>query len=97
MSTVGGVIELVLRLFVLLLFVRLVVDWVQFFARQWTPHGVVLVALESVYTVTDPPIRALRKVIPPLRLGGIAIDLSFFAVLVIAYILLAVNSRVLLQ
>jgi len=88
---VGGIIELVLGTFIVLLFVRLIVDWIQMFARSWTPRGPVLVILEGVYTVTDPPVKALRKVLPPLRLGGVAIDLSFVVLLLICYILLSLN------
>jgi YggT family protein len=94
---IGTIIELVLSIFIILLFVRLIVDWIQMFARSWTPHGPVLVVLEAVYTTTDPPVKALRKVLPPLRLGGVAIDLSFLAVLLIAYILRSVNSALLLR
>jgi YggT family protein len=57
----------------------------------------VLVALEGVYSATDPPVKALRKVLPPLRLGGVAIDLSFLAVLLIAYILRSVNAAIFLR
>lgn len=78
----------------MLLIVRLVVDWIQIFARSWTPRGPVLVVLEGVYSTTDPPVKALRKVIPPLRLGGVGLDLSFLAVLLICYILLSVNRAV---
>ena len=92
MRTVGYVIELVLQIFILLLFVRLIVDWIQIFARSWSPHGPVLVVLEGVYTATDPPVKALRRLIPPLRLGGMAIDLSFVALLVICCILLKINA-----
>ena len=59
---------------------RSVFDWIQVFARQWTPRGVVLVVAEAVYTVTDPPIKAVRRVVPPLRLGGVGIDLAFLIV-----------------
>ena len=96
MEIIGTIIGLVLRIFILLLIVRLVVDWIQIFARSWTPRGPVLVVLEGVYTTTDPPVKALRKVIPPLRLGGVALDLSFIAVLLICYILLSVNRAILL-
>ena len=92
MRTVGYIIELVLQIFILLLFVRLIVDWIQIFARSWSPHGPVLVVLEGVYTATDPPVKALRRLIPPLRLGGMAIDLSFVALLVICWILLKINA-----
>jgi len=90
--TVGYIIEVVLQIFILLLFVRLIVDWIQIFARSWSPHGPVLVVLEGVYTATDPPVKALRRLIPPLRLGGMAIDLSFVALLVICWILLKINA-----
>jgi YggT family protein len=95
-SFIGGIIELVLGAFIVLLFVRLIVDWIQIFARSWVPHGPVLVVLEGVYSATDPPVKALRRIIPPLRLGGVAIDLSFVALLLICYILLSLNRAILL-
>ena len=95
MALIGGIIELVLSAFIVLLFVRLIVDWIQIFARSWTPRGPVLVVLEGVYSATDPPVKALRRIIPPLRLGGVAIDLSFVALLLICYILLKLNRALL--
>lgn len=94
MHPVGQVIEGLLWFFIALLWIRFIVDWVQVFARSWSPRGVLLVVLEVVYSITDPPIKALRRVIPPLRIGSIALDLSFLIVLVLAYILLEVNQRV---
>jgi len=93
----GGLIEGLLWFFIALLWIRFVVDWVQIFARQWTPHGVLLVALEVVYSITDPPIKALRRVIPPLRIGSISLDLSFLIVMIGAYVLLQVNRQLLLR
>jgi YggT family protein len=92
----GTVIEIVLWVFIGFLWIRFVVDWVQIFARSWMPRGALLVALEVDYTVTDPPIKALRRVIPPLRLGNFALDLSFIIVMIAAYILLSVNRTLLL-
>ena len=60
------------------------------------PAGPLLVLLEVVYSVTDPPIKALRRVIPPLRLGNFALDLSFIIVMIVAYVLLYVNRSVFL-
>jgi YggT family protein len=97
MYAVGQVIHFLLWFFIVLLWVRFVVDWVQVFARSWSPRGPLLVVLEVVYSVTDPPIKALRKVIPPLRIGSIALDLSFLLVLVGAYVLLNVNDALLLR
>ncbi len=93
MHVVGLVLYVALWVFIAFLWVRFVVDWVQVFARNWSPRGVLLVVLEAVYSVTDPPIKALRRVIPPLRLGNLVLDLSFLIVLVAAYLLLGLASR----
>jgi YggT family protein len=90
LSAVASVVSFLLWLFIALMFVRFIVDWVQVFARSWTPTGPVLVVLETVYTITDPPILFFRRFIPPLRLGSVALDLSFMIVLVICYLLLIV-------
>jgi YggT family protein len=76
--------------FFIALIVRLVLDWIQVFARDWRPSGVVLIVAEIVYSITDPPIKALRRVLPSLRLGAIAIDLSFLVVFLACSILLRV-------
>ena len=94
MHPVGQVIEGLLWFFIALLWIRFIVDWVQVFARSWSPSGPLLVVLEIVYSITDPPIKALRRVIPPLRLGSIALDLSFLIVIVSAYLLRTVVERV---
>ena len=94
MHAVGVTLEVILWVFIALLWVRFVVDWVQIFARSWSPHGVLLVALEGVYSTTDPPIKALRRVIPPLRLGSVSLDLSFLIVMIAAYLLLRINREI---
>ncbi|MEO5652035.1 MAG: YggT family protein [Marmoricola sp.] len=96
MLFIGEIPELILSTFIALLFVRFIVDWIQVFARSWTPRGPVLVVLEVVYSITDPPIKALRKILPPVRIGGMALDLSFIAVLLSCYILLALNRAIFL-
>ncbi|HEX2806124.1 MAG TPA: YggT family protein [Kineosporiaceae bacterium] len=85
-----SVLYLVVFLFFIALIIRLIFDWIQVFSREWRPRGVVLVAAEGVYTVTDPPLKALRRVLPPLRLGGIQLDLAFTVVFLIVLILLSV-------
>ena len=94
MQIFGQTLYIILLVFIGLLWIRFIVDWVQVFARQWTPHGPLLVALEGVYSATDPPIVALRKVIPPLRIGSVALDLSFLLVMVTAWLLLNVVATV---
>jgi YggT family protein len=92
----GAIVELVLWFYIIFILVRLVAEWVQMFARSWRPNGPGLVLLELVYTATDPPIRAIRRLVPPLRLGGAAIDLSVLFVLLICYVLLRINRSTLL-
>lgn len=87
MAVVWNLLSLVVLIFFLLLLVRVVLDLVQAFARDWRPTGVALVLAEATYTVTDPPLRALRRIIPPLPIGPVRLDLAFF-VLVLACSLL---------
>lgn len=96
MTVVGSIIELVVWLYIVILLARLVADWVQMFARSWSPRGPVLVGLEFVYSLTDPPMRLLRRLIPPLRVGGMSLDLSILLVLLICYVVLFLNRRLLL-
>jgi YggT family protein len=93
---VGIIIELFLWFYLLLLLTRIVADWVQMFARSWSPRGPILFVLEATYTLTDPPIKLLRRIIPPLRLGGISLDLSILIVLLVVFVLREVNQEVLL-
>jgi YggT family protein len=90
---VGDVLETVLWLFFVLLIGRLVLDYIQMFARSWRPTGVLLVVAEVVYTITDPPLKALRRLIPPLRLGSITLDLSFLVLVVLVQIGIAVAKQ----
>ena len=94
MRTLVGIIVALLWLYFIVLIARLVLDYVQMFARQWRPQGVALVLCEVVYTLTDPPLRALRKVIPPLRLGQISLDLSFLVLILAIQILIPIVSRI---
>ncbi len=93
MTPVGQTIVSILWLYVLILIARIVVDYVMMFARDWRPRGVVLVLVELVYTVTDPPLRLLRRFIPPLRIGGIALDLAFLVLFILLQVLIAIAYR----
>ena len=90
MRVVAEVASFVLLVFFILLIARLVFDYVMMFARSWRPSGVAAVGLEVVYSVTDPPLKALRRVIPPLRLGNFSIDLGFMVLLFVVYVLMQV-------
>jgi YggT family protein len=89
MSAVGQVIATVLWLYWIVLIGRLVFDLVQVFARSWTPRGPLLLIAEAIYTLTDPPLNLLRRIIPPVRLGSVQFDLAFLILLIGLQILIS--------
>jgi len=90
MTILRDVLEYVLWLFVFVLIVRMIFSWIQSFSRDWHPSGILLVIAESVFTITDPPLKFLRRFIPPLRLGMVALDLSFMVLFIVCLIMLEV-------
>lgn len=97
MSAFGQILYGIVWFFLILLIVRLVVDWVQVFARQWSPKGPLLVVLEGVYTATDPPIKVVRKWVPTVRIGQVGLDLSFMIVFLACWLLLSLIAAVFLR
>jgi YggT family protein len=92
---VKTVLTYLLWLYLLLLIGRLIISWIQAFSRDWHPTGVILVIAEVIYTATDPPLRLLRRYIPTVRLGTVALDLSFMVLFLVILILLdAVVPRI---
>ena len=93
MALFWQIVSSVLLVFLVLLFARFVVDWVMVLARSWRPQGLVAAGLEVVYTTTDPPLKAVRKVIPPLNLGSIRLDLGFMVLLIAVVVLRDVTQN----
>lgn len=93
MQLLFSIVYLLLLVYLVLLIGRLVLDWVQVFSRDWRPRGVVLVLAEVVYTLTDPPLNWLRRYIPPLRLGPVALDLGF----IILFLAVSISMQVAAQ
>lgn len=83
-----------LYIFLFVLIGRLVFELVQAFARSWRPTGIVLVLAELVYTVTDPPLKFLRRFIKPVRLGSVALDLSFTILFLFVVILIQIVQAI---
>ena len=90
MQVLREVLTYVLTIYLVLLIGRMIFGWIQVFARDWHPTGIVLVLAEAIFTVTDPPLKFLRRFIPPLRLGMVALDLSFMVLFIVVLILLEV-------
>lgn len=84
------IVVYVLEAFFLLLLFRLVMEYVFMFARSYRPKGAMVVVLEVTYSATDPPLNAIRRVVPPLRLGGVQLDLGFIILLIVVQILIRV-------
>ena len=89
-SVIATIVYIALTIFFILMWARFVLDLVRVFARQWRPRGFGLVLAEAVYAVTDPPVKAVRRVIPPLRVGGAAIDFAWSIVMLACIILISV-------
>ena len=90
MSVVASVVYFALLVFLLLLVFRIIMEYVFLLARSYRPSGVVAAALELTYTVTDPPLKLLRRIIPPLRLGSVQLDLGFLVLFFVVQILMGV-------
>lgn len=88
--------DFVIFLFTLCLFARIVLGLVMAYARDWRPQGIMMIVTEAVYTVTDPPLKAIRRVVPPLTIGQVNIDLAmlilFFGIFLLR-VLLAMIPR----
>ena len=90
MNTVCEWIANILFLYLLVLIGRLVFDFVQIFARDWRPSGPILIIVEGIYSLTEPPLKLIRRVVPPLRLGQVSLDLGFLILLIGLQILIGI-------
>ena len=90
MQYLREVLYYLLTIYLVILVGRMIFGWVQVFAREWRPSGILLVVAEGIFTATDPPLKFLRRFIPPLRLGMVAMDLSFMVLFIVVLILLEV-------
>ena len=88
MGLAKTVLVYVLSLYLLLLIGRLILSWITAFARSWEPRGIVLLLAEAIYTATDPPLKLLRRYLPSVRLGNVALDLSFTVLFIVVLALI---------
>jgi YggT family protein len=90
MQLLKVVLTYLLSIYLVVLIGRMIIGWIQVFARSWRPTGVVLVLAEGIFTATDPPLKFLRRFIPPLRIGTVAMDLSYIVLFIVVLLLLQV-------
>lgn len=93
MTLVVGLLSTLIWLYLLLLIARMIIGLIMVFARDFQPTGAVVVIFEAVMTVTDPPLKALRRIIPPLRIGQVSLDLAFLVLFIALQLLLGVLGR----
>nr|WP_275588535.1 YggT family protein [Microlunatus panaciterrae] len=84
-------------IFLLILFARMILSWIPVLVREWEPRGPMLVFAEIIYSITDPPLRLLRKVLPPVRVGNMMLDLAFLALFILVSILMRVVTFTLIR
>ncbi len=90
MGILKVVLTYILTIYLVILIGRMIFSWIQMFARQWVPRGIILVIAETIFTLTDPPLKFLRRYRRPLRIGTVAMDLSFMVLFIVILILLDV-------
>ena len=90
-SVVGLSIAWVLQIYLVVLIARIVVDYVFMFARDWRPSGIVLVIVETIYTLTDPPIKLLSRIVPSIRVGQFDFQIT------VVFLLLFILVRILIS
>lgn len=81
MSLIGQLLVFALQIFFYLMIARFIVELVMSFNRSWRPSGLLLPILDITYTITDPPLKFVRRFVPPIQLGGISLDLAWTIVL----------------
>lgn len=89
-SVIAIILTIALAAFFILMWLRFGFDWVRVLAPRWRPQGFMLLIAEASYTVTDPPIRTVRRVIPPLKVGGAALDFAWSVVLLLCIVAFAI-------
>ena len=92
MTAFGIILLALLRLYTLVLIVRIIIEMIQSFSRQFNPPRWFMVIAEPLFVITDPPVKALRRIVPPMQMGGVALDLSVLVLFIILQ-LLQLNLR----
>lgn len=91
-NLVFSIVYIALLVFFILMWARFIFDLTQSVSRSYRPKGALLVLAEVTYTTTDPPIKSIRRILPPIRLGAVALDFGWSIVMLLVVILMSVAS-----
>lgn len=87
MTAFGIILFSLLRLYTLVLIIRIIIEMIQSFSRQFNPPRWFMIIAEPLFVITDPPVKALRRIVPPMQMGGVALDLSVLVLFIILQVL----------
>ncbi|MEJ5928864.1 YggT family protein [Corynebacterium sp. H128] len=90
MNSITAILAMILQIYLYLLIIRIIIEMIQSFSRQFRPPRWFALIAEPVFIVTDPPVKALRRLIPPIRTGGVALDVSILVLFIGLQLLIAV-------
>ncbi|MCI1901211.1 MAG: YggT family protein [Bifidobacteriaceae bacterium] len=90
LAIIAAIIRWIIGIYISVLFARMIVDWVLVLARSWRPRGIVADIIRVIYALTEPPLRFLRRYVPALPLGPIALDVSFIVLYFVLIVLQAI-------
>ena len=76
------VVCVVLGIYWLILIVRVILSWAEVVGFRAPLSGPLRAAIDLLYDVTEPVLRPLRNMIPPVRAGGVGLDLSIIILFV---------------
>ena len=93
-SAIASILYAALLIYLLVMWVRFIVDIVQVINRQWRPKGFVLVITELAYVLTDPPLKLVRRLVPPIRAGGMALDFAWSIVMLAVIVLIILTGSI---
>ncbi len=88
LTMIGSIVHLLVNAYILVLFIRMILDWVSVLSPMWRPGGVLAAIIDAVYQLTEPPLRWLRQYIRPIPMGPIYFDVAF---IVLYFILIVID------
>lgn len=97
-AVIAVILYVLLLIYFFIMWARFILDLARNFVRNWRPRGFALIAAELAFSLTDPPIKLVRRIVPPIRVGGAALDFAWsivmLAVIVLIYVTLGFSQGI---